>query len=595
MSLVPQWFRDLSITTKSMSATLLVVVIAFGALLVYLNHATRQHTIEQSVRNATNTIEQYKTVRAYYTAHVVDKIRQQNAMAISHDHKSNQGTIPLPATMIHELSEEFGRVEGSPKLKLYSAFPFPHRKDRVQDEFGKEALQALAKHDTDVFVRVEQVKGEDVVRVAISDRMVHQACVNCHNQHADSPKKDWKLGEVRGVLEVSTPIATPLQQNAGMIWNVAFLLGGSALGLCTVIFFIMRFIGSRLRQTVQVMEAVAEGNLQPRLIVDSRDEVGQMAVTLNRALDRMSHTILAIDANSQMLGSSAQELAAVSQQMSSNAEETAAQGNLVSAASEQVSRNTQTVASSVEEMNASIREIAKNASEAARIASTAVKVTEATNVTVMQLGQSSADISKVIKVITSIAEQTNLLALNATIEAARAGEAGKGFAVVANEVKELAKETARATEDISQKIEAIQRDAQGAVQAITQIGKIIHQIDDFQNTIASAVEEQTSTTSEMARNVSETAVGTAQISQNISAVAQAAQSTTEGAANTHQAAEELARMAIELQTLVAQFKVQARDEAPAIPIIPVPPPPVSHASFKHESRLNGKPKIPARR
>ena len=309
----------------------------------------------------------------------------------------------------------------------------------------------------------------------------------------------------------------------------------------------------------------------------------------------ITNTLSAINANSLILGNAAQSLAAVSQQMSSNAEETAAQGNLVSAASEQVSRNTQTVASSVEEMNASIREIAKNASEAARIASTAVKVAEATNVTVMQLGQSSADISKVIKVITFIAEQTNLLALNATIEAARAGDAGKGFAVVTNEVKELAKETARATEDISQKIEAIQRDAQGAVQAITQIGKIIHQIDDFQNTIASAVEEQTSTTSEMARNVSEAAIGTAQISQNISAVAQAAQSTTEGAGNTHQAAEELARMAIELQTLVAQFKVQARDEAPAIPIIPVLPPPVTHASFKHESRLNGKTKIPARR
>ena len=146
-----------------------------------------------------------------------------------------------------------------------------------------------------------------------------------------------------------------------------------------------------------------------------------------------------------------------------------------------------------------------------------------TNATVAKLGESSAEIGNVIKVITSIAQQTNLLALNATIEAARAGEAGKGFAVVANEVKELAKQTAKATEDISRKIEAIQNDTKGAVEAIAQIGKIINQINDIQNTIASAVEEQTATTGEISRNVAEAAKGSNEIAQNITGVAQAAQ------------------------------------------------------------------------
>ena len=198
---------------------------------------------------------------------------------------------------------------------------------------------------------------------------------------------------------------------------------------------------------------------------------------------------------------SAQELTSVSQQMAANAEETAAQANVASAAAEQVSKNVTTVATGAEEMGASIKEIAKNANEAARVATSAVKVAEKTNATVAKLGESSAEIGNVIKVITSIAQQTNLLALNATIEAARAGEAGKGFAVVANEVKELAKQTAKATEDISRKIEAIQADTKGAVEAIAQIGKIINQINDIQNTIASAVEEQTATTGEISRNV----------------------------------------------------------------------------------------------
>jgi methyl-accepting chemotaxis protein len=251
------------------------------------------------------------------------------------------------------------------------------------------------------------------------------------------------------------------------------------------------------------------------------------------------------------LGSSAEELTAVSSQMSSNAEETSAQANVVSAAAEQVSKNVQTVSTGVEEMNSAIREIAKNASDSARVALQAVSAAQAANSSITKLGDSSTEIGKVIKVITSIAEQTNLLALNATIEAARAGEAGKGFAVVANEVKELAKETAKATEDISHKIEAIQSDTHGAVDSIKLIGDVIAQINDISNTIASAVEEQTATASEMSRNVGEAAKGTAEIAQNITSVAQAAQNTLQGANNSQQASGELARMATELQQLGA--------------------------------------------
>ena len=267
----------------------------------------------------------------------------------------------------------------------------------------------------------------------------------------------------------------------------------------------------------------------------------------------MRDLISSIALNASSLGAASEELSAVSKQMTSNADETSSQANVVSAATEQVNRNIQTVATGTDEMSASIREIAKSASEAARVATSAVKVAETTNSVVGKLGESSADIGKMIKVITSIAQQTNLLALNATIEAARAGEAGKGFAVVANEVKELAKETAKATEDISQKIETIQADTRSAVVAIGQIGQIITQINEFQNTIASAVEEQTATTNEMSRNVADAARGSAEIAQNITGVAGAAQSTSAGASDTDRAATELSRMAAEMQRLVGQF------------------------------------------
>jgi methyl-accepting chemotaxis protein len=218
-----------------------------------------------------------------------------------------------------------------------------------------------------------------------------------------------------------------------------------------------------------------------------------------------------------------------------------------------VSRNLTVVATSSEEMLASIREIAKSSNEAARMAKNAVVVADSTNKTVQKLGDASIEIGNVIKVITSIAEQTNLLALNATIEAARAGDAGKGFAVVANEVKELAKETAKATEDISRKIEAIQAETQGAVQAIGQISALIGQIDSVSNTIASAVEEQTATTNEIGRNLAEAVKGSSEIAQNITGVATAAQSTTAGASDTQRAAKALSEMASQLQTLVSRF------------------------------------------
>lgn len=286
-------------------------------------------------------------------------------------------------------------------------------------------------------------------------------------------------------------------------------------------------------------------------------DVKEAAERDQKKAEEMAAILLQVNDSAQTLGSSAEELTAVSTQMAANAEETSAQANVVSAASEQVSKNVQTVATGVEEMNGAIREIAKNASDSARVSQQAVTSAEAANRTISKLGDSSAEIGKVIKVITSIAEQTNLLALNATIEAARAGEAGKGFAVVANEVKELAKETAKATEDISRKIEAIQNDTQGAVESIRQIGEVIVQINDISTTIAGAVEEQTATANEMSRNIGEAAKGTAEIAQNITAVAQAAQNTTQGATNCQQAATELSRMASELQQLGASTEAGA--------------------------------------
>jgi methyl-accepting chemotaxis protein len=382
----------------------------------------------------------------------------------------------------------------------------------------------------------------------------------------------------------SNDIAGSARSTSTLVLALVLILVAAALALG---YTLARAIVGSLRRTVDVLDRVADGDLTERLEVTSSDEVGQAGLAVNRMLDRTSAAMRAIGSNAATLASSSEQLSEVSQSLGASAEETSAQSGAASSAAEQVSANVQTVATAAEEMSSSIREIAGSANEAARVATTAVNVAESTNATVAKLGESSAEIGEVIKVITSIAEQTNLLALNATIEAARAGEAGKGFAVVANEVKELAKQTAEATEQIGGKVMAIQGDAANAVSAIAEITTVISQINDIQTTIASAVEEQTATTNEIGRSVGEAARGASEIAGNVSGVAQAAQETAEGASDTLRAASELARMADELTRLVGQFRIE--ETVAAAPVYPetVPVPvPASEPAFDYSAPVS---------
>jgi methyl-accepting chemotaxis protein len=357
-------------------------------------------------------------------------------------------------------------------------------------------------------------------------------------------------------------LATLQSNMTSLIWTLLVSTLVALLIAVTVAVYLSRSISKAAGAALENAEAIADGNLtSAEIVVASKDELGDLGTAINKMQSKLRGIIDSIGKNAQQVATASEEFSATSQQITANSEETSAQANVVSAATEEINRNLQTVATSTEEMSASIGEIAKNASEAARVAAEALKAAVETNATVTKLGQSSAEIGQVIKVITSIAQQTNLLALNATIEAARAGEAGKGFAVVANEVKELAKQTAKATEDISQRIAAIQTDAKSAVEAIKVISGIIGQVNDISATIATAVEEQSATTSEMSRNVTEAAKGSGEVAKNITGVAQAAQSTSSGASDSQKAAQQLARMSTDLQALVGQFKVDSNSHA----------------------------------
>jgi methyl-accepting chemotaxis protein len=327
---------------------------------------------------------------------------------------------------------------------------------------------------------------------------------------------------------------------------VAISLAGAVLA---VVFAVVatRSVVRPLRKIQDVSEAIANRDLTHTTDLTGTDETGTAGAAVDAAVTRMRSLVATAAQSAGSVAASAQGLSSANAEVASGSGTASDQAGAVAAAAEQVSRNVHAVAAGAEQMGASIREIGQNASKAVKVAEEATAVAASTNETVARLGTSSQEIGDVVKTITTIAEQTNLLALNATIEAARAGEAGKGFAVVASEVKDLAQETAKATEDIARRVEAIQADTSGAVDAIGRISQIIASINDYQLTIASAVEQQTATTNEMTRGVAEAATGVTDIAAKVTAVATASEGSTEVLERMQGSTLELARMAAELR------------------------------------------------
>lgn len=454
----------------------------------------------------------------------------------------------------------------------------PESADHLQGEIER-LVKAVRKGRTSERALLHDFEGQDRVVLEGVNQIMNSLCepmdgmadvasvlqkmaVNDYSQSVDGNYRGV-LGEVahavnsmrEHVLQIQTAIANIARGDLHQLAEYK-RVGKRSEGdqLVPAAIALMESIQAIVTDATALASAAVSGRFDTR--VDAGNHQGDYRLIIegiNQTLDAVVAPLRMTSENASILASASEELTAVSQTMADNAGETAAQANVVSGASDQVSRNVSSVAAASEQMQASIREISKNANDSARVAKTAVTVAQSTNETMKKLGTSSQEIGNVIKVITSIAQQTNLLALNATIEAARAGEAGKGFAVVANEVKELAKQTAKATEEIGQKIEAIQGVTKGAVSAIEEISNIINQINDISNSIASAVEEQTVTTNEIGRSVSEAAQGVNEIAKNINGVATSAKRTTQGANDTKTAAGQLSQMAAQLQESVAKF------------------------------------------
>ena len=530
-----------------------------------------ENTEKDAISNAVQTVQQFKAIRAYYTSNIVKKVLKDGNLKPSINHATEEKSIPLPATFIHDMSALLKEQDTS--FKLYSPYPFPNRADRKMDEFGKEAWAFLSANPDGRFVRQQEIDGRRTVRVAVADTMVADGCITCHNSRGDTPKKTWQLGDVRGVLEVVTTMDESLARGASL--SNTILIATAAIGLVLTVIAVVFALGiaKPLQRMTSVMGDLARGNLDVTIPpARSDDEIGAIAnaiqvfreqaienETLQHAREKQQAEAAAerkarrqeearhlqqeqeqaeqraasseqdrqtliekISGFEQKVGRIVQGVAEATAQMqvSSEAISVSVEGANrktveVATAIESASGNVDSAAGAAAELSNSIQDISTQVQASSDTARTAVERAKESRETVQGLVESAARIDQVISMITEIADQTNLLALNATIEAARVGEAGRGFAVVASEVKVLASETAKATEDISRQISDIQVSTAEAATAIDAIVGTIEQIDERSSAIASAVTQQAAATEGISENVKSVASSTQGVTADV--------------------------------------------------------------------------------
>ncbi len=491
-------WKSADLSVRVAAPIVVATVLSLALLNAYIWKTASAQTLEATVISARATVQQFKTLRSYYTAQVVNKVKTASAMKVSFAHESAD-TIPLPATMIHDLSEALGKTDTGVTLKLYSAYPFPNRASRKLDAFGADALAAFARDPETTFVRREEVGGKMSVRVAVADRMTSDACVSCHNSRPDSPKTGWKLNDVRGALEVDLPIDRQLAATSSMVRTIALMSGaGVFAGVAQLVWFMRRKVLAPLRTSLSVL---ADGSNQ--------------------------------------VTSAAGNVAASSHQLSQGATEQAASLEETSA--------------SMEEMSSMTRRNAENSLRAATMMAEAETLVQGAGASLDEMvasmtaiKESSDKVCRIIKTIDEIAFQTNILALNAAVEAARAGEAGMGFAVVADEVRSLAQRSAQAARDTTQLIGESMANVDRGQQRVSDVSQAIAAIAESSGQVKGLVDEVSSASRQQARGIDE-------VAQAITQMEKITQTTAATAEESAAASEELLAQAETTMSVVGRL------------------------------------------
>jgi len=555
-----------SVLLQLISPLVILLILSIGGLSLYIPMMIKDNAIESAVAAAKNEVQVFKDIRAYYTVNIVKKVLAVEGVRPAIKHENTVGKIPLPATMIQDLSH---KLKDSIQLDLYSEFPFPNRQSRQLDSFQADSWKALSESADKDFIRIEEQNKRHIVRVGVADIMTQQGCVNCHNTRADTPKNNWKLGDVRGVLSVAIDIQDDIDQGQLLAYKIIGLLVGMGLVIIILMTSSVKGLTNRLDRVGDSVDRAAQGNLVTRVVDDGEDEISHLSAQYNKLLDSTQLVIQDISSSSSQLLSEAHGLSMVT--------------NSSEATLLNQQQGTEEMASSVSQMSVSINEVAVNihktneaiatlgaeAEEGRTILDNAInsintlegEMKGAVGV-IQQLEHDSNQIGEVLDVIGDIAEQTNLLALNAAIEAARAGEQGRGFAVVADEVRTLAGRTQQSTLEIKSVIDKLQL---GVKQAVSVMGKsgehMQNSVDGASNTgkvlgeLLDHIEHINDMSANIASAAEEQATVVKSINDNVSSLNNGADDSVKSVRKISSTAQSLDKLADELDGLAGRFTI----------------------------------------
>ncbi|CAG0946571.1 Methyl-accepting chemotaxis protein McpP [Gammaproteobacteria bacterium] len=545
------------------------VTIMLVAALAWNGLSLKEAALEEAgLSAARSALAAASNARAFYAREVVPKSAAKG-VAISHEFSGRDDRIPVPATLIRALAENDKSGNG---LRLYSRQPFAFRKgDETRlDPFEEEALAWLEKNPQGEYHRIERRAGGPVMRLARADVMVNETCTNCHNSHADSPRRDWKVGDVRGALAVTIPVGGIEQQIAGRFLNVAGVLLVCILAGAVVFFLVARSVRRPLAAVVAAAEYAAEHDDFTRGTPEAGTrETVRAGQALNRLMGKFREIIADAKRSSEGIGDASRALATASEQVTRSSAAQAEASASVAAAVEEASVSVSETAASARSASGIV--VAARAGVDRALAAMADTVTNVNAIagliresgaSVEALDKSSQKIGGIVQVIKEIADQTNLLALNAAIEAARAGETGRGFAVVADEVRKLAERTARATEEIAGLIRDIQGQIDGTVTGMQQANAQAAGSLQLVESTGTALRGVGADSGEVAQNVQNIAdaireqdAAVQQVAGNIERIAQMTEENSAAAAGAAETARRLDGLAGHLREAVARYRV----------------------------------------